>query len=124
MTGDDSSLKSSLCESLLNYIINPENHLDIESQSQLYKLVFSLLKENKSIILELAHSEIDENQSKNILINVKKLFNTISTILDSDRTISRESRRYYETDIYDPTTKLLQNLFKEKSIRLILVFLK
>ena len=124
MTGDDSSLKSSLCESLLNYIINPENHLDIESQSQLYKLVFSLLKENQSIILELAHSEIDENQSKHILINVKKLFNTLSTILDSDRTISRESRRYYETDIYDPTTKLLQNLFKEKSIRLILVFLK
>ena len=118
MTGDDSSLKSSLCESLLNYIINPENHLDIESQSQLYKLVFSLLKENQSIILELAHSEIDANQSKHILTNVKKLFNNLSTILDSDRTISRDSRRYGETDIYDPTTKLLQNLFKEKSIRI------
>lgn len=113
MTGDSTSLKSYLCESLLNYITDPSHSLDEESKSQLYKLLFSLIKENNNIIIGMVHSEVTSNERAQIAQLIKKLLNTLSTVIDSDRTILRDSKRHGESDIYDPTTKFLKRIYSE-----------
>lgn len=113
MTGDSTSLKSCLCESLLNYITDPSHSLNEESKSQLYKLLFSLIKENHSIIIGMLHSEVTASEKTQITQLIKILLNTLSTVIDSDRTISRDSSRHGESDIYDPTTKFLNKTYKD-----------